>query len=174
MDIYQKTNSEIKQFTQKQYFTTEKFSNDGEKFRFVNEPKMEAKEYKKLLETRKKQIECVIDDHFNEVSSLNFQRFRDEYNYEEKLEFLFTEQQLITQKDKERLRLNQLIQSFDMFSSELYLQLKPIKTLMEKHNFKFKLTDEDIEDETEDEVDKSPSLKYGRKGSLRRTPSVVL
>ena len=67
---------------------------------------MEAKEYKKLLETRKKQIECVIDDHFNEVSSLNFQRFRDEYNYEEKLEFLFTEQQLITQKDKERLRLN--------------------------------------------------------------------
>ena len=61
-----------------------------------------------------------------------------------------------------------------MFSSELYLQLKPIKTLMEKHNFKFKLTDEDIEDETEDEVVKSPSLKYGRKGSLRRSPSVVL
>lgn len=133
-DIANKADNELNNF---EPFEGEAFAN----YRFPEEVKVDGEAYCAILGRRKDQIDCVINSHLYKVHGEVKYKVDgwNEKDTSEKLDELFQRQQALQQEGEEvdnsaRLRLSALIQSYDMFNSEQFLAIKPIKELLEASN----------------------------------------
>lgn len=138
-------NKAIQEMSNFQDFNSANFKN----YRFEEEPEVESEYYKEILATRVSQIDAIINNHLITANGRHIYELKyQDLEQSEKLDILFEQQQDLQPKgdgkidNNERLRFEALIQSYDLFNSEHFQSIKPVKNLLEATNNKYRLCHE--------------------------------
>lgn len=154
--IYKKAIEERNTFKNNMQSSDFKASFKSRQFRYDEENECMDESIMARLETRVTQIEKVIDDHLRDLHGSKGLKYFEDFDYDEKLRYLL--EMAAEFNNRDRMRIINIIQSYDIFLSHQFRNTQIVRNLIEK-NRRYQLihskeeqdrTEKDMEDNDDD------------------------
>lgn len=143
--LYYKSQRELERFRSIVRDDYEETKIDFKHFRYPEEANYDQEKHEKELKQRVVWIEKTIDRHLEILHGKSRMPHFQYLEYSDKLQYLFKLQNQVCQhqKGEERLRMEGITQSYNVYDSVAFKSIKAVRNLLKDTDFKYSLQDED-------------------------------